>query len=73
MRQPGAQAVLTICAPTRNEARIYDNMMAHFPDDRHAAIAASYDFSSARTDLRYWRWDRRNPASHPFQISARGA
>ena len=23
-------------------------MMAHFPDDRHAAIAATYDFSSAR-------------------------
>jgi O-methyltransferase domain len=32
----------------QEEARIYDNMMAHFPDDRHAAIAASYDFSSAR-------------------------
>ena len=30
------------------EARIYDTMMAHFPDDRHAAIAATYDFSSAR-------------------------
>jgi hypothetical protein len=31
-----------------DEARIYDTMMAHFPDDRHAAIAATYDFSSAR-------------------------
>jgi hypothetical protein len=30
------------------EARVYDTMMAHFPDDRHAAIAANYDFSSAR-------------------------
>src|SRR5205823_3006270 len=30
------------------EARIYDTMMAHFPDDRHAAIAATYDFSAAR-------------------------
>ena len=31
-----------------DEARIYDAMMAAFPDDRHAAIAAAYDFSSAR-------------------------
>lgn len=31
-----------------DEARLYDAMMAHFPDDRHAAIAASYDFSGAR-------------------------
>src|SRR6266567_4597452 len=30
------------------EARTYDAMMAHFPDDRHAAFAATYDFSSAR-------------------------
>ena len=30
------------------EARQYDAMMAHFPDDRHAAIAAAYDFSGAR-------------------------
>ena len=31
-----------------DEARQYDAMMAHFPDDRHAAIAAAYDFSGAR-------------------------
>jgi hypothetical protein len=31
-----------------DEARVYDDMMAHFPDNRHAAIAASYDFSAAR-------------------------
>jgi hypothetical protein len=31
-----------------DEARIFDSMMAHFPDNRHAAIAAAYDFSPAR-------------------------
>jgi len=30
------------------EARLFDAMMAHFPDDRHAAIAAAYDFSGAQ-------------------------
>ncbi len=30
------------------EARIYDSMMASFIDNCHAAVAASYDFSSAR-------------------------
>ncbi len=30
------------------EARVFDDMMAHFPDDRHSAIAAAYDFSGAR-------------------------
>ena len=30
------------------EARIFDSMMAHFPDNRHAAVAAAYDFSVAR-------------------------
>lgn len=30
------------------EARIFDDMMAHWPDDRHEAIAAAYDFSEAR-------------------------
>ena len=30
-----------------DEARLYDAMMAHFPDNRHAAIAAAYDFSGA--------------------------
>lgn len=30
------------------EARAFDEMMAHFPDDRHAAVAAAYDFSAAR-------------------------
>lgn len=30
------------------EARAFDEAMAHFPDDRHAAVAAAYDFSSAR-------------------------
>lgn len=30
------------------EGRIYDEFMAHFPDDRHRAIAASFDFSGAR-------------------------
>jgi hypothetical protein len=29
------------------EARIFDSFMAHFPDDRHNAVAASYDFSNA--------------------------
>jgi len=28
------------------EARAFDAMMANFPDNRHAAIAASYDFSA---------------------------
>src|SRR5690348_8549103 len=28
--------------------RIFDAMMAHFPDGRHAAVAAAYDFSVAR-------------------------
>lgn len=27
------------------EARVFDEMMSHFPDRRHLAIAASYDFS----------------------------
>ena len=31
-----------------DEARAFDDMMANFPDNRHAAIAASYDFSGAR-------------------------
>jgi hypothetical protein len=26
-------------------ARLFDAMMAHFPDDRHAALAVAYDFS----------------------------
>jgi hypothetical protein len=30
-----------------NEARIFDEFMAHFPDDRHQAVADAYDFSSA--------------------------
>ena len=30
------------------EARVFDAMMANFPDNRHAAIAAGYDFSAAR-------------------------
>jgi hypothetical protein len=29
------------------EARAFDEMMAHFPDNRHAAVAAAYDFSAA--------------------------
>ena len=29
------------------EARTFDAFMAHFPDDRHEAIATAYDFSSA--------------------------
>jgi hypothetical protein len=32
-----------------DEARAFDLMMANFPDNRHAAIAAAYDFSA--TDL----------------------
>ena len=28
------------------EARVFDEMMQHFPDRRHQAIAASYDFSA---------------------------
>ena len=31
----------------REEARAFDEMMAHFPDNRHAAVAAAYDFSAA--------------------------
>jgi hypothetical protein len=31
-----------------DEARGFDAMMANFPDNRHAAVAAAYDFSSAR-------------------------
>lgn len=30
-----------------DEARAFDLMMANFPDNRHAAIAAGYDFSAA--------------------------
>jgi hypothetical protein len=30
------------------EARRYDEMMSHFPDNRHPAIAASYDFHDVR-------------------------
>ena len=30
-----------------DEARAFDSMMANFPDNRHAAIAAAYDFSAA--------------------------
>jgi hypothetical protein len=32
----------------KNEARDFDAMMATFPDNRHAAVAAAYDFSDAR-------------------------
>ena len=31
-----------------DEARGFDAMMANFPDNRHAAVAAGYDFSGAR-------------------------
>jgi hypothetical protein len=31
-----------------DEARVFDAMMANFPDNRHVAIAAGYDFSAAR-------------------------
>lgn len=30
-----------------DEARIFDAFMAHFPDNRHNALAAAYDFSGA--------------------------
>jgi hypothetical protein len=30
-----------------DEARAFDAMMANFPDNRHAVVAASYDFSAA--------------------------
>ena len=30
-----------------DEARLFDQMMANFPDNRHAALAMAYDFSSA--------------------------
>ncbi len=30
------------------EARVFDDMMAHFPDNRHAAVAETYDFSKLR-------------------------
>jgi hypothetical protein len=32
----------------QEEARLFDAMMANFPDNRHAAVAAAYDFSGAR-------------------------
>ena len=32
----------------QEEARVFDAMMANFPDDRHAAIAAAYEFSEAK-------------------------
>jgi hypothetical protein len=31
-----------------DEARIYDSFMAQFPDNRHAAVAAAYNFSGAK-------------------------
>jgi hypothetical protein len=31
-----------------DEAQVFDAMMANFPDNRHAAIAAVYDFSGTR-------------------------
>jgi hypothetical protein len=31
-----------------DEARLFDVFMANFPEDRHSAIAESYDFSAAR-------------------------
>jgi hypothetical protein len=31
-----------------DEARVFDLMMENFPDNRHAAFAAAYDFSAAR-------------------------
>jgi hypothetical protein len=31
-----------------DEARGFDAMMANFPDNRHAAVAAAYDFANAR-------------------------
>ena len=31
-----------------DEARAFDAMMANFPDNRHGAIAAAYDFSASR-------------------------
>jgi hypothetical protein len=30
-----------------DEARVFDQFMAHFPDDRHQAVADAYDFSGA--------------------------
>jgi hypothetical protein len=30
------------------EARVFDDMMANFPDDRHSAIAGAYNFSGAK-------------------------
>jgi hypothetical protein len=31
------------------EGRVFDAFMANFPDDRHSAVAAAYDFSRAKT------------------------
>ena len=31
-----------------DEARLFDAFMAHFPDERHNAVATSYDFSGAK-------------------------
>jgi hypothetical protein len=31
-----------------DEARSFDAMMANFPDNRHPAVAAAYDFSGAK-------------------------
>ena len=32
---------------TPDEARIFDAFMANYPDNRHSAVAAAYDFSKA--------------------------
>ncbi len=63
-----------------DEARIFDAMMAQFPDNRHTAVAATYDFSGARliadiggdlrllrrpADRRHRRRQRRDAAPHP--------
>ncbi|WP_408901637.1 hypothetical protein, partial [Paracraurococcus ruber] len=38
------------------EARLFDALMANFPDRRHAAIAAAYDFSeSIRDHVLVWQ------------------
>jgi O-methyltransferase domain len=38
---------LTYLRQHPDEARVFDAMMANFPDNRHAAVAVAYDFSSA--------------------------
>jgi hypothetical protein len=41
-----------------DEARVFDAMMANLPDNRHAAIAAGYDFSAPCLITEQGTWGR---------------